>query len=147
MVGRYLRALVVTLRLSLRGERPPHADLYAWMDRTLALVATAERAAAAARLDAAAVCVRVDGRDDSMALILKTVDYHARTEYRYVLRRPSSRALDMIAASNFNDQYRTERLLRAVSEPGTRQALAALHAHLGALPAQNSRLSGHPEGQ
>ncbi len=145
MVGRYLRALVVTLRLSLRGQRPPHADLYAWMDRTLALVAAAERAAAAARLDTTAVRVRVDGRDDSMALILKTVDYHARTEYRYVLRRPSSQALGMIAASNFNDQYRAERLLQAVSDPRTRQALAALRAHLGALPAQNSQPPGSRE--
>lgn len=139
MAQRYLRALVITLRMALRGERPPHADLYAWMDRTLALVAAAERAAAADRLDTDAVRVRVDGRDSSMALILKTIAYHARTEYRYVLRRPSSRALNMIAASNFNDQYRAERLLQAVSAPRTRQVLAKLHAHLSALPAQDSQ--------
>ncbi len=136
---RYLRALVVTLRRALRGEPPPHADLYAWMDRTLALVAQVEKAAAAARLDTAAVRVRVDGRDDSMALILGAVAYHAHTEYRYVLRHTAAGAQLMLQASNFNDQYRIERLHDAVASAPVRQPLAALHRHLSAFPAQNSQ--------
>lgn len=138
-MARRLRALAITLRLALRGEKPPHADLYAWMERTPALVARAEQAAAAAGLDTAAVRVRVDGRDDSMALILKAIAYHTETEYRYVLRHTTGSALAMIQASNYNDQYRVERLLEAVADAPTRRALAALQAHLGALPAQNSQ--------
>lgn len=135
---RHLRALVVTLRRALRGEPPPHADLYAWMDGTLALVTAVEKAASAAGLETGAVRVRVDGHDDSMALALSVIAYHARTEYPYALRHASPHALMMIQASNFNDQYRTERLLDAPDSAPVRGPLAALHRHLGAFPAQNS---------
>jgi hypothetical protein len=145
MIQRYLRALMVTLRQALRGEPPPYAELYAWMARTLVLVAQVEKAAAAANLDAAAVQVRVDGRDDSMALILRTAAYHARTEYPYVLRHTSAQAFMMIQASNFNDQYRVERLLQAPEAEPIRPTLATLHGHLGALPAQNSQKPTHPQ--
>ena len=136
---RYLRAAVTTLRLTLRGEKPPHADLYGWMDHTLALVEAVDNAASAAHVDTAALRVRVDGRDDSMALILKAIRYHTAEEYRYLLRHPTSSAFTAIHASNFNDQYRIERLLAVVTDPAVRAALTALRTHLDTLPTPDSR--------
>lgn len=136
---RYLRAAVTTLRLALRGEKPPHADLYAWMDHALTLVEAVDQAAGAAHVDTAALRVRVDGRDDSMALILKAVRYHTAEEYRHLLRHATSSAFNAIHASNFNDQYRIERLLAAATDPAVRAALTALRTHLDTLPTSDSR--------
>lgn len=137
-IGRYARAFITALRMTLRGETfvQPYPALTGWMARTVVLVDGIFTAANANGLDLAArksMVLPIDRRDVSMESILGTVRHHAAAEYPYLLRNDPGHGRLAIRASNLNDSYRVERLCEQTS--GTvRSALEALVQHLDAVP-------------
>lgn len=142
---RYMRALWVALRLTLRGQSPPprpYARLRAWIDQTPALVAAIYAAADRNGLDKNArkvLLLKLDGRDMTVQTVLAAVEHHARQEYPYLLRHLTDHSITAIYASNLDDQYRVSRLRDSQLLPAgaARDALARLSAHLSAIPPSN----------
>lgn len=135
---RYLRAFVVALGMTLRGQRPPPpTPLEAWMTQTEALVDAVCKAADQAGLVTAqrkVLKLRIEGRDVSLDAVLGGVKFHVTQEYRYLLRHPTEHSLTAIYASNLNDQFRVARFSALVTAPGVQAALEALTRHLEAIP-------------
>lgn len=135
---RFLRALIQALRLTLKGETatPRHyRPLEAWIARGLELLAQVERAAAAQRLDLAALQLKLDGRPTSLERAVQMVRHNLVNEYPRLIRLDDAFSMTVISASNMNDQYRVAQFLEVNEIPAqTRSALAALDAHLRDLP-------------
>ncbi len=135
---RFLRALTQALRLTLRGESLTPAryrPLETWIARGLELVKQAENAAAAQRLDLAALQLKLDGRPTSLERTLQMVRHNLVNEYPRLIRLDDAFSMTVVNASNMNDQYRVSQFLEVVGiPPQTRAALAALDAHLQNLP-------------
>ncbi|MYD09095.1 MAG: hypothetical protein F4X02_03535 [Chloroflexi bacterium] len=135
---RFLRALVQALRLTLKGESltPRHfRPLEDWIARGLDLLNEAERAAAAQRLDLAALQLKLDGRPISLARTLQMLRHNLVNEYPRLIRLDDAFSMMVVSASNMNDQYRVSQFLAQSELPAeTRAALVALDAHLQALP-------------
>ena len=139
-VRRYVRAFVLALRFTLRGEKPPllnvreqQPQLVAWWEQTLTLVDTAERAAAAQGIDTEKIIVHADKRDVSMKTILATVKYHAEREYPYLIVQHDEYSPMTLQAINLNDRYLVMQLVNRLEVP-IKESIEALNAHLGALP-------------
>ena len=139
-IRRYVRAFVVALRFTLRGEKPPllqvrerQPQLVAWWERTLELIGEIERAAAAQGIDSAGLTVHVDKRDLSMKTILATVKYHAEREYPYLAVQNDQFSPMTLQAINLNDRYLIMQLEKRV-EGHTKTIIETLSAHLGNLP-------------
>ena len=135
---RFLRALLLALRLTLRGESltprryHPLAD---WIARALELLNEAERAAAAQRLDLAALQLKLDGRPINLERTLQMLRHNLVNEYPRLIRLDDAFSMMVVNASNMNDQYRVSQFLEQSELPAeTRAALEALDAHLQALP-------------
>ena len=143
---RFLRALIQTLRLTLRGESltPRHyRPLEAWIARALALLNEVERAAAAQRLDLAALQLKLDGRPTSLERTLQMLRHNLLNEYPRLMRLDDAFSMMVVNASNSNDQYRVSQFLTLSEIPAeipaeTRAAIAALDAHLQSLPQPES---------
>lgn len=135
---RFLRALTQALRLTLRGESLTPAryrPLETWIARCLELVGRAESAAAAQRLDLAALQLKLDGRPTSLERTLQMLRHNLVNEYPRLIRLDDAFSMTVISASNMNDQYRVAQFLALDAIlADTRAALAALDAHLQALP-------------
>ena len=137
---RYLRAFVLALRFTLRGEQPPllqvrerQPELVAWWECTLQLVGEVERAAAAQGVDGAKIMIHADKRDVSMNTILATVKYHAEREYPYLIVQNDQYSPMTLQAINLNDRYLIMKLVNAV-DGNLKGSVEALNAHLGELP-------------
>ena len=141
---RFLRAILQALRLTLTGESltPRHfRPLEAWIARALALLNEAERTAAAQRLDLAALQLKLDGRPTSLERTLQMLRHNLTEEYPRLMRLDDAFSMMVVNASNMNDQYRVSEFLAQSEFPAeTRAALAALDAHLQALPQPESDL-------
>jgi hypothetical protein len=141
-VRRYLRAFFVALRMTLRGETPPpppDAPLRDWIAQGLSRVEQVESLAARQQMSLSQVVLHLDMRDIRMSTILNTVRHHLTNEYPLLLRTPSPHSLTMLYANNMDDHYRVSRLEAAPDLAGTpvQNAVAALAAHLEAIPQQN----------
>lgn len=137
-VLRFLRVLIQALRLTLRGEAltpTRYRPLASWIARGLTLVERAESSAAGQRFDLAALQLKLDGRPTSLERTLQMVRHNLVNEYPRLMRLDDAYSMMVVSASNMNDQYRVAQFLEAGEIPAeTRAALAALEAHLQALP-------------
>ncbi len=140
---RYLRAFFLTLKMMLAGERPVIATSYPefseWVSVGLQRIEAVYAAAERNQIGAAqrkAISIKIDGRDTSFEVILGAIRHHMEVEYPYVLTHMTRNHLAAIHSNNFNDQYWIENLqsLAALQAPQMQSALAALKAHLDALP-------------
>ncbi|MBI1258842.1 MAG: hypothetical protein GC204_15340 [Chloroflexi bacterium] len=138
---RYLRAFVLALRFTLRGEKPPllqvreqQPQLVGWWQRTLTLIAEIEAAAATQGIDMATIKVHADKRDVSMKTILATVRFHAEREYPYLIVQNDQYSPMTLQALNLNDRYLVMQLAQHVTA-SLRRSVEALNDHLGMLPA------------
>ena len=137
---RYIRAFVLALRFTLRGEKPPllqvrdrQPDLVAWWEHTLTLVAEIERSAAAQGVDTATILIHADKRDVSMKTVLATVKFHAEREYPYLIVQNDQYSPMTLQALNLNDRYLVMQLSKTVP-PLLRRSVENLNDHLGLLP-------------
>jgi hypothetical protein len=144
--GRYLSAFVKALRMTARGERIPTPDeqlgarfprLAAWLSETTRLVEAARSAAQAQGIHMADFVLHIEKRDVSMDTILRTVQYHAGAEYRYLLLNENEHARLALKATNVNDAFLVRRLADSPSlPPGVQPTLEALYQHLANIPAE-----------
>lgn len=146
---RYIRAFIVTLRLTMRGQQPPglrHPELYTWI-KQMALLVDAVYAAAdqnnLGKKAREATTVKLDGRSMSLETAFQTLRYHAGEEYPSLLRNsPNSRHnLSAIYAGNMNDRYwlMTLQAEPALQNTAVHAALTHLGAHLDAIPSTSSK--------
>jgi hypothetical protein len=143
MIGRYLRAFVIALRMTLRGETPPpkpDSPLREWMAQGLNRLDQIESLAAQYQIDSAQVMVHIDMRDMRMLTILRTVRFHLTDEYPMLLRPGAQSNLTGLYANNLDDHHRVSRLADASALAGTpvQQAVMVLATHLEAIPRQHS---------
>lgn len=141
---RYIRAFFTALAMTLRGEKPRSAGerrypaLADWLRGGQAQVAAVYTALDAAGLDAAArqqVAVRVDGRATHADALLGAVRHHLDAEYPHLLRDLTAYSVTGIYATNLNDQYWLDEILKQADlPPGVADALRTLHAHLAGIP-------------
>jgi hypothetical protein len=138
-IRRYLRAFGLALKLTLRGQTLPlpvrerYPQLAAWWAGTVERIETVEQTAKASGVDMAALTIRVDKRDTSMATIIAAVRYHAEQEYPYLLRQDDPYNPITLSAINLNDRYLLMRLAEQVAEP-VKAAVETLRTHLEELP-------------
>jgi hypothetical protein len=149
ILTRYIRAFIVTLRLTLRGQQPPglrHPELYAWIKQMLLLVDAVYSAADQNGLDKKvreATTVKLDGRSMSLETAFQTLRYHAGEEYLSLLRNStnSRHNLSAIYAGNMNDRYwlMTLQAEPSLQNPAVHAALVQLSTHLDSIPATTSK--------
>ena len=135
---RYVRAFFIALRMTLRGERPQPAPLETWMTDGLTRLETLRKIVAAHQIDSADVVLRIDRRDITMRTILDTLQFHLEEEYPQAIKSFAGGSLNAIYASNMDDHYRLTRLenVPQLADTPVQQAVAALSAHLEAIPRQ-----------
>lgn len=136
---RFVRAFIQALRMTLRGESltPPHyRALEDWIATSMTLLAEAERAAAAANVDAAALRLKLDGRQTSLETSLAMLRHNLLEEYPRLIRLDDPHSMTVVQSSNLNDQYRIGQFAAAdaLSSPALRRALDELNDHLRNLP-------------
>lgn len=143
-IQRYGRALVLALRFTLRGEKPPllkvrdqYPELTAWWTETIRLVEAVEHAAQVSSIDLAARTVRIDRREVRVGTILQAVRYHAEREYPYLMAHDEQFNALTLQATNLNDRYRVQRIVEE-SDAALKPAAEALGAHLGQMPNNSS---------
>ena len=80
--------------------------------------------------------IKLDGRMTDLELTLQMLRHNLVNEYPRLIRLNESQAIQVIQASNMNDQYRISRFLGdgVVLAPELTRSLEALNAHLQALP-------------
>ena len=139
---RLMRAIMTALKMTLRGESatPSHLrPLEDWIDAGLRQLDETVRAADALGLDVEkrnAIQLKLDGRMTDLELTLQMLRHNLVNEYPRLIRLNESQAIQVIQASNMNDQYRISRFLGdgVVLAPELTRSLEALNAHLQALP-------------
>ncbi|MCY3867129.1 MAG: hypothetical protein OXG68_16960 [Chloroflexi bacterium] len=144
---RFARALMQALRLTLRGESltPAHyRPLEAWIRDGLTLLDKAERAAAADRIDLAALRLKLDGRPTSLGTTLKMLRHNLTEAYPRLIRLDDPHSMTVVQSSNLNDQYRVGQFAASdvISSAALRRALEGLDAHLQNLPEVDLPQSG-----
>ena len=142
-IRRYIEALFIALRMTIRGEKvnPPPRDaaLDDWLREGLRRVEAVYQAADAAALrreQRDQISLRVDGRAMKLETILGTLRFHMAQEYPSMLRQPGQHNLMGIRAGCMNDRYWVSKLL---AEPSLQQgslpeALTQLATHLETIP-------------
>lgn len=136
---RFLRALLLALRMTLRGETltPPHyRPLEAWVAEGLRLLEQVDAATASERLDLSALQLKLDGRPTSLERALQMARHNLVNEYPRLIRLDDPYSMMVVQSSNMNDQYRVGQFLLAdeLTSETLRSSLAALNAHLLNLP-------------
>ena len=137
---RFARAFIQALRLTLRGESltPAHyRTLEDWIATSMTLLVDAERAAAATKVDPAALRLMLDGRQTSLETSLAMLRHNLVEEYPRLIRLDDPHSMTVVQSSNLNDQYRIGQFAAAdaISSPALRRALDELNEHLQSLPA------------
>jgi hypothetical protein len=130
ILTRYIRAFIVALRLTLRGQQPPglrHPELYAWIKQMAVLIDAVYAAADQNDLNKKAreaVTVKLDGRSMSLETAFQTLRY----------------------AGNMNDRYwlMTLQAEPALQNPAVHVALVQLSAHLDSIPSTTSKTAAKP---
>jgi hypothetical protein len=149
-IGKIIRAFFTALRMTVRGETLAAPDqtlasayptLDAWRRETLRLVLEIESTAKREALDLHAMRVNVDKRSMTVETILAAVRYHAGQEYAFMLRQNNRHTLLGIVAINVNDQHLLAAWM-ANAPPALYAALAALAAHLSAVPHEQPVAAG-----
>lgn len=139
-MNRYLRAFIVALRMTLKGEQPSppkHAELRQWMQEALRIT---DAVISSANAHGMPVNVReelrliIDRRPISMETILKGVRYHLTEEYPHVLQNDDAYSLAAVYSSNLNDQFRVARLAETLENPPVKASVETLAAGLAAIP-------------
>lgn len=140
---RVLRAFILALKMTLRGEKPIPAALppiVIWSRQLVERVDAVSRAADAYGLDKTArqnLALRLDGRMRNVEFVLATVRFHAAQEYPSLFENGlTSRHLNAVYATNMNDQYWVTCLLELepLQAPPLRAALDQLRQHLENVP-------------
>lgn len=140
---RVLRAFILALKMTLRGEKPSMAALppiVVWSRQLVERVDAVSRAADACGFGKAArqkLTLKIDGRMRNVEFVLATVRFHAAQEYPSLFQNGlTSRYLNAVYATNMNDQYWISRLLEldALQNPQMRAALEQLRLHLENVP-------------
>ena len=141
MIGRYVRAFVQALKMTLRGEKLPENPLsqrLVLLNRWTVVLAErtdeVERLANQQKLDMAGVVVRIDRQNISMKMVVDLLKYRATIEYPNLLREGGKSGWSVIYTSNVNDRYYVTRLHEELAESPVKQAVVALQAHLEELP-------------
>lgn len=142
MIGRYLRAFVKALQLTLSGKQVTptvrYPALQEWAARTVVLVDEALAAADSAGVGAtqpSAFRLTIDKRAITMESALQTIRHHAAREYPYLLKDFTPYSLMTLQATNLNDRYVVLRLAEESALPALlREQLAQLRDHLDTIP-------------
>ncbi|MDZ4770300.1 MAG: hypothetical protein SGJ24_14325 [Chloroflexota bacterium] len=140
MIARYLRAFVQAWRGAVRREAPGIAalrstqpELAEWCASVVSACDALLAAATAAQVDPDATIVRAEGRDHTMALIVKGIRFHAAEEYPFIVRGGDRHAALALQASNLNDRFLLTRL-REKSPVLLQVPLTALSTSLDSMP-------------
>ncbi|HVU10876.1 MAG TPA: hypothetical protein VHD90_06340 [Phototrophicaceae bacterium] len=143
-VRRYVRAFVLALRFTLRGEQPPllkvreaYPQLAAWWAQTISLIRAIERTAAANHVSLETVKLHVDRREQNAATVLATIRFHAERDYPYLLVHDAQYGQMTLQATNLNDRHLVAKLLETV-DPSLKASVQALDDHLALLPIQSN---------
>ncbi len=141
-IRRYVRAFVLALRFTLRGEKPPllqvreqHPQLAAWWTQTVSLISAIERTADSNHTSLDSIKIHADRRDQSAATILATIRFHAERDYPYLLVHDTQYGQMTLQATNLNDRYLVTKLLDAL-DPALKASVEALSDHLALLPTE-----------
>ncbi len=140
-VTRYIRAFLIALWMTLRGEKPPepaYPELVVWSREMLQLVQSVYTAAESAGLDKSArqsIVLRLDGRAMNVETILGAFRYHAAHEYPSLLKSAGRFNRNAVQATNINDRYWLSQLAEetALQNASLQAAFARLSDHLGAI--------------
>ena len=131
------RALFTALKMTLRGEELPDADLRAWMQTSAGQVEAVYTAAEQHGLDKTgreSLMFHLDSRDVSLETILAGIRHHVTEEYPHLLRDRTPYSLAAIHAANLDDRYRITQLKEQKLPVAVKESLATLSAHLEAIP-------------
>lgn len=148
MIGRYLRAFMKALSLTLRGEKLPEDSvsrqmtlLRQWTAVLAERVTVIQEVAAKGSFDMQQVVVQIDKRNMTMKTIVDLLEYRAHTEYPNLLNAAGKSGWAVIYTSNHNDVYYVDRLFEVLDESPVKQAVEAVKAHLETLPLQTGDVS------
>ncbi len=136
---RFLRACLLALRMTLRGEAftPAHyRPLIAWIANGLDLLDCVYRLAGETELDLDGLSLKLDGRPTSLARSLEMIRHNLVNEYPRLMRLDDAYSMMVVQSSNLNDEYRLSRFLESdmLADGEMQSALQALHEHLLSLP-------------
>lgn len=134
---RYLKAFWITLKMTLRGEKPQvrHAALRQWIAEATVLCDAAIEALPA---ELQTMRFKIEGRQTTPNTILGSVRHHLTEEYIYLLTHETQYSLTGIYASNVNDQYHVECLLKALEGQPVITSVGMLLECLNKIPSTNS---------
>lgn len=149
MMGRYVRAFITALRLTLRGEQTPAQQasaryplLLGWCAETVRRVDAFQAACDRDGFDAqsrAAAVRHLDGRDMNLQTVLNTLRFHVAREYPHLLAHEGKYALLAVQATHLNDRFYLTGFLDADALSGAAvQGLNDLIDHLNAMPSDAS---------
>jgi hypothetical protein len=108
-----LKTLWQAIIMTLRGERPirRHGKLADWIEASGYLSDSFIRLAEQTQIDLTRFQAKVDGRTQSLKTIVHAVNYHAKTEYPYLLNHLTEHSVTAVYATNMNDTYAVKRIL------------------------------------
>lgn len=140
-----LKTLWQAIMMTLRGERPirPYGKLSDWVEAVGYLSDSFIKLSAQKQIDLSQFKVKVDGRTQSLKTIIEAVNYHAKTEFPYLLRNLTEHSTTAIYATNMNDSYAVRRILEdeAISQQlgdDLRKLLGDLSRLLDSIPPSTS---------
>lgn len=140
MLGRYLGALWKSIRLTLKRESPYFAhlrqsqpELADWCAETTRQVDVLMLAAQQASLQMDSLIVRVDGRNQSMSIILQAVRFHSEQEYPFLVAGGDQYVGLALQATNLNDRFAVSQLIKILPEH-LKPACEQLAGHLEKQP-------------
>lgn len=99
--------------MTLRGERPirRYGKLSDWIEASGYLSDSFIRLAEQQKIDLSQFQAKVDGRTQSLKTIIHAVNYHAKTEFPYLLKHQTEHSVTAVYATNMNDAYAVKRIL------------------------------------
>jgi hypothetical protein len=139
---KYTRVFWKTLVMLVRGQSVPESanmPYRRWSERNVALVtaffAVADKSGMT-QDKRESLKLKIDGREVSLQLILKTIAYHSREEYAYLLKNLTENSITTIVATNINDEYALSRFIDAklIENEEVIGALITIHKHIGQIP-------------
>ena len=139
---RYIRAFIRTLQITATGESLIPArfrPLDEWITAGLQKLDHFEQVADENGLTVdqrEAIQLKIDGRNITMQRVLLMLRHNFQTEYPKLMKFNDEYSPMVVQTSNFNDQYRVQRLLDSdeIKNPGIYTALGNLSEHLYAMP-------------
>ncbi len=110
-----LKTLWQAITMTLRGERPirRYGKLSDWIEASEDVSGSFIRLAEQQNVDLTHFQAKVDGRTQSLQTIIQAVNYHAKTEFPYLLKHLTEHSVTAVYATNMNDAYAVKRILEA----------------------------------